>query len=103
MLQFYYANYLRPNLLVLNLAWNQSTTVVNETTGYFYNTTNLTPQNIGGYVSNNAKYITQGSLVKFIPPAGYFFDATNRLVAGVPIRADEKLEIWATVSAVVLE
>jgi hypothetical protein len=102
-LQFYYANYLRPNLLVLNLAWNQSTTVVNETTGYFYNTSNLTPQNIGGYASNNAKYITQGSLVKFIPPAGYFFDATNRLVAGVPIRADEKLEIWATVSAVVLE
>jgi len=103
LLQFYYANFLRPNLLVLNLAWNQSTTVVNETTGYFYNTSNLTPQNIGGYASNNAKYITQGSLVKFIPPAGYFFDANNRLVAGVPIRADEKLEIWATVSAVVLE
>lgn len=102
-LQFYYANYLRPNLLVLNLAWNQSTTVVNETTGYFYNTNNLTPQNIGGYASNNAKYIAQGSLVKFIPPAGYFFDANNRLVAGVPIRADEKLEIWATISAVVLE
>jgi hypothetical protein len=103
MLQFYYANFLRPNLLVLNLAWNQSTTVVNETTGYFYNTSNLTPQNIGSYASNNAKYITQGSLVKFIPPAGYFFDANNRLVAGVPVRADEKLEIWATISAVVLE
>ena len=103
LLQFYYANFLRPNLLVLNLAWNQSTTVVNETTGYFYNTSNLTPQSIGEYASNNAKYITQGALVKFIPPAGYFFDANNRLVAGVPIRADEKLEIWATVSAVVLE
>jgi hypothetical protein len=63
----------------------------------------LTPQNIGSYASNNAKYITQGSLVKFVPPAGYFFDATNRLVAGVPVRADEKLEIWATISAVVLE
>jgi hypothetical protein len=103
MLQFYYANFLRPNLLVLNLAWNQSTTIVNETTGYFYNTGNLTPQSIGSYASNNAKYITQGSLVKFIPPAGYFFDANNRLVAGVPIRADEKLEIWATISAVVLD
>jgi hypothetical protein len=103
MLQFYYANFLRPSLLVLNLAWNQSTTIVNETTGYFYNTGNLTPQSIGSYASNNAKYITQGSLVKFIPPAGYFFDANNRLVAGVPIRADEKLEIWATISAVVLD
>ena len=103
MLQFYYANFLRPSLLVLNLAWNQSTTIVNETTGYFYNTSNLAPQSIGGYASNNAKYVTQGSLVKFIPPAGYFFDANNRLVAGIPIRADEKLEIWATISAVVLD
>jgi hypothetical protein len=40
MLQFYYANFIRPNLQILNLAWEQSTTLVNETTGYFYSTTN---------------------------------------------------------------
>ena len=102
-LQFYYANFPRPNLLVINLAWNQSTTVVNETSGYFYNTFSKAPQSIGSYASNNARYITQGSLIKFIPPAGYFFDANNKLVAGTPVRADEKLVIWATVSAVVLD
>jgi hypothetical protein len=103
MLQFYYANFPRPNLLILNLAWNQSTTQVNETTGFFYNTLNQTPQNIGSFSSNNARYIERGALIKFVPPVGFFFDANNRLVAGVPVRADEKLEIWATVSAVVLD
>jgi hypothetical protein len=103
MLQFYYANFPRPNLLVVDLAWNQSTTMVNETTGYFYNTLTGAPQFIGSYAGNNAKYITQGSLTKFVPPAGYYFDANNRLVLGTPTRADEKLEIWATITAVVLD
>ena len=103
MTQFYYANFPRPSLQIIDLAWNQSTTVINATTGYFYNTINLAPQNIGIYSSNNAKFITQGSLIKFIPPAGFFFDAGNQLVAGIPVRSDEKLEIWATASAVVLD
>jgi hypothetical protein len=103
MLQFYYANFNRPSLQILNLAWQQSTTLVNETTGYFYNTLNQAPQPIGVYASNNAKYIERGALIKFVPPAGYFFDANNRLVAGIPVRADERLELWATVSAVVLD
>ena len=103
MTQFYYANFPRPSLQSIDLAWKQSTTVINATTGYFYNNINLAPQNIGIYSSNNAKFITQGSLIKFIPPAGFFFDAGNQLVAGIPVRSDEKLEIWATASAVVLD
>lgn len=103
MIQFYYANYPRPNLAIINLAWAQSTRLVNETTGYFDNKTTLVPQPIGAYSSNNSRYITQGSLVKFVPPSGYFFDSNNRLVAGVPTKAGEKLVIWATVSAVYLD
>ena len=103
MQQFYYANYPRPSLSVLNFAWNQSTTVVNETTGYFYVGTPSAPQSIGSYASNNARYLTQGSLIKFVSPTGYFFDANNKLVAGLPVRADEKLVIWATIMAVVLD
>ena len=102
MLQFYYANFPRPDLTTLDISWNQSTTVVNETTGYFVSV-NGAPYPIGSYSSNNTKYIGQGSLVKFVPPSGYYFDANNRLVAGTPTRADEKLVIWATVIAVVLD
>ena len=103
MLQFYYANFPRPPLTVLNAGWSQSTSLVNETTGYFYQSNASSPLPIGLYTNNNAQYITIGSLVKFAPPPGYFFDENNRLKAGIPTRADEKLIIWATVTAVVLE
>jgi len=103
MLQFYYANFPRPPLTVLNAGWNQTTTINNETTGFFYSSSASNPLPIGPYTNNNAKYLTQGSLVKFIPPAGYFFDANNRLQPGIPTRADERLSLWATLIAVVLD
>jgi hypothetical protein len=97
--QFYYANFPRPSLSVLNNSWNQSTVLANETTGYFENSLG-NPVSIGSYTSSNMKYIVVGSLVKFVPPSGYFFDANNRLAAGVPTRADEKMVIWASPTAV---
>jgi hypothetical protein len=100
--QFYYANFPRPSLTALNNSWNQSTVLANETTGYFKNSLN-NPVPIGSYTSNNMKYVVVGSLIKFEPPAGYFFDANNRLVAGVPVRAEEKMVIWASPTAVYLD
>jgi hypothetical protein len=110
--QFYYGrnaqrpntyNFPRPDLVRLDFTWNQSTTTVNETTGFFYQGTPARPQAIGSYVTSNARYIERGALVKFVAPAGYFFDANNRLVAGTPVRANEKLVIWATTLNVILE
>jgi len=100
--QFYYANYTRPDLIALNVSWQQSTTLANETTGYFKNSLG-TPEPIGNYTSDNKRYIVVGSLVKFVPPPGYFFNSSNQLVAGVPVRADEKLVIWASPTAVYLD
>jgi hypothetical protein len=42
-------------------------------------------------------------LVKFEPPAGYYFDSNNRLKAGTPLRPDEKLVIWASPVSVYLD
>lgn len=100
--QFYFAEFPRPNLLPLSVTWNQSTTLANETTGYFKNALG-NPVPLGIYTANDLKYVTVGSLVKFIPPAGYFFDANNRLKVGVPTRPDEKLEIWASPTGVYLD
>ena len=100
--QFYYANYPRPDLTVLNITWYQSTTLTNETTGYFQNYLN-NPVSLGTYSSSNTKYIQVGSLVKFVSPTGYFFDRDNQLVAGVPIRDNEKLSIWASPVAVYVD
>ena len=99
MQQFYFANFPRPNIAVLNYTWHQSTILTNECTGYFENSLgNAIP--IGVYASNNAKYITQGSLVQFAAPTGYYFNNKNKLVVGVPTKADDKLTIWASPTAV---
>jgi hypothetical protein len=100
--QFYYANYPRPALSTLAVSWNQSTTLANETTGYFKNSAGQ-PVSLGQYASNNMKYVQVGTLVRFVPPTGYYFDSNNRLVLGVPTRADEKLVIWASPTAIYVD
>ena len=103
MQQFYYKNYPRPPLTVLNLAWNQSTTRVNETTGYFFSFSNQQPVSVGSFTSSNARFISPGALVRFVPPPGQFFDANNRLRTGTPTQANEKLVIWAAVQQVFVD
>ena len=101
MQQFYYANFIRPTLSVLNYTWQQSTVITNETTGYFENSLG-NPVSVGSYASNNAKYITEGSLIKFVPPSGFFFNKDNQLVVGTATQPDEKTVIWASPTAVYL-
>jgi hypothetical protein len=98
---FIMPTFLGPDLSVLNYTWNQSTSLANETTGYFENDLG-NPVAIGVYASNNGRYITEGSLVKFVAPTGEYFDANNRLQVGTPSNPDEKTTIWASPTAVYL-
>jgi hypothetical protein len=97
--QFYYAYFPRPSLTALNYIWNESTTIVNETTGYFVNSSG-TVMPVGPTVSNNAKFITETALIKFIPPTGYYFDASNDLRPGIPTSDNDHLVIWASPTAI---
>jgi hypothetical protein len=100
--QFYYANFPRPTLTPLGVTWNQSTSLANETTGYFRNADgNPTP--VGIYTASNMKYVETGSLVKFVAPTGYHFDKNNRLQPGPAIRPDDTLVIWASPTAVYVD
>jgi hypothetical protein len=63
---FYLDNYSRPNFVGYNINWQQSTKTTNQTTGYFK--INGLPTPTGTYSSNNLKYATIGSLIKFIAP-----------------------------------
>jgi hypothetical protein len=101
--QFYYSYFPRESINTGSTAgttWNQSTTLANETTGYFVNAAGQ-PTPIGSAVTSIFKYVVVGSLIKFVPPTGFFFDRNNRLVQGVPTRADETLQIWATPQQIV--
>ena len=108
--QFYYENFPRESVntgTTVGFTWNQSTTLANDTTGYFRNTTNSatwpngTPIAVGTSTTTVFKYVVPGALMKFIPPTGYYFDRNNRLVQGTAMRADERMEIWASAQLVV--
>ena len=105
--QFYYANFPRQSVNTGTTAlstWQQSTTLANQTTGFFRNSTvtstwpSGTPIPVGNVVSisNPFYFITPGALIKFVSPTGYYFDRNNRLIQGSPARSDERLEIWAS-------
>jgi len=103
MQEFYYDNFTRPDLTVLNLNWSQSTTSNNETTGFFRFTANGAPAPVGPQSSDNKKYITQGGLIKFSPPSGFYFNKFNRLIAGTPSLPGDKMTLWATVTQLELD
>ncbi len=98
MRQFYYANFPRQTVNTGTTAgslWHQSTTLANETTGYFTNAAG-TPVPVGNTVSTVFKYAVVGSLIKFVAPTGYYFDNNNKLQVGSPTRVNERTEIWAS-------
>ena len=101
--QFYYANFPREDVNVDGTAgstWHQSTTLANETTGYFQNSSG-NPIAIGQYSSTVFQYAVVGSLIKFSAPSGYYFDSNNRLKKGSPTRPEDHTEIWAAPTSVV--
>jgi hypothetical protein len=84
------------------LYWKTSSVDSSSETGYFYSLTGTVemPQPLGTYTTTNAKYVTTGALLKFVAPVGSYFDADNRLVAGVPT-GGEKTYLWSTILNVV--
>jgi hypothetical protein len=105
--QFYYANFPRIDVNTGGTAlssWHQSTTLANETTGYFENALGA-PVMVGDYSSTAFKYVVPRSLIKFVPPVingqPYYFDSNNRLKPGLPTRPEDHLEIWASPLAVI--
>lgn len=105
MLEFYYNNFNRPDLTVLNIDWVQSTTSTNQTTGYFRFISNGAPAPVGSTTSDNKKYIVVNSLVKFTAPTGYHFmtDQNNRLMAGSANHPNATDTLWVTISALTLD
>jgi hypothetical protein len=91
-----------PDSSNLNVYWQTSTVDASSLSGYFYNITNNVDTSIpvGTYSTTNAKYITTGSMLKFVAPAGYYFDKNNRLVSGIATPSDTTY-IWTTVLNVV--
>jgi hypothetical protein len=104
--QYYIQNYTRYSVNTASgdgeVFWQGKTVDANSMTGYFFNIDNNadTPIAIGTYSTNNVKYITRGAMLKFVAPAGYYFNQNNRLVAGIAGPSDNTF-IWTTVLNVI--
>ena len=104
--QYYIQNYPRYNVNSSTgdgtVYWQTSVVDSSSESGYFYTVSgsNITPISLGTYSSNNAKYVTTGAILKFAAPGGFYFDANNRLVAGIAPNASQNT-IWVTVLNVV--
>ena len=62
---------------------------------------NDAPLAIATTVGSNAKYLRTGATIKFVPPAGYYFNVSNVLVPGVPTLAGDKTEMYASIVEVI--
>jgi hypothetical protein len=78
--------------------WQQTTANAAEATGYLYNYHGAAP--IGIYTTGNTQYITEGALLRFVAPDGYYFDPmTNMLIEGLP-GPEDVTQIWTSVASV---
>ena len=60
-------------------------------------TTNSGGRSTGIFTSPNYTFLVQGSLVKFVAPAGKYFDAQNQLQSGTPVTEFQRTFLWASI------
>lgn len=73
---FYFDQYPQPSLT--SLTWVNAKNVLTETSGYLVE--DSLPVSVGSSSTGNKTYITEGALIKFVPPAGKYFTSKGKLV-----------------------
>jgi len=59
--------------------------------------TNTGSRSTGTFNSPSYTFLVQGSLVKFVAPAGQYFDAQNQLQTGIPTTEYQRTVLWASI------
>jgi hypothetical protein len=99
MLNFYYSKFPKIFTFDLSATWVQSTSDTNRSTGYFKDIDDA-PYTVGSFTANSLKNIESGTLCKFIPPTGYYFDAKGLLKLGDGTAPGARLYKWTKVVSV---
>lgn len=104
---FYYKYYINSiQSGTVNNYWTQVTTDSSESSGYIGAGANGKPSPVGSYTQDYLSYLTAGALVKFTPPAGYYFNTKrNNALVSIPSSGILPLGavtyIWAEVVSIV--
>jgi len=91
----YFDSYPRVDLTSVDLVWTEVNKAPSESRGYFSSINNV-PAAAGQFSQGNLRYVSPGSLIKFIPPTGFYFDQRNNLT-----QSNGKSYIWSTVKQVI--
>ena len=84
---------------ITTATWQRYTTSTSSSVGYFNSLTTV-GVSAGATPGSGFDFIDNGALIKFVPPAGYYFNKDNELIAGTPSLSSDKLYIYATVKNV---
>lgn len=77
---YYFANYAKIIVSDLNATWKQSTKTTNSSTGLLNNINDVSYQ-VGTFTGGSLKYVEAGALLKFKPPAGFYFIGEGELTS----------------------
>tara|TARA_Y200000002_G_scaffold136879_1_gene112843 strand:+ start:9828 stop:13385 length:3558 start_codon:yes stop_codon:yes gene_type:complete len=77
---YYFGNYSKIIVSDLNATWTQSTKGTNISTGLLKNTGGVEFQ-VGSFTGGSLKYVETGALLKFKPPAGFYFIGEGELTS----------------------
>ena len=77
---FYFGNYAKIIVSDLNARWVQTTKDTNISTGYLINTSDI-PYQVGTFTGGSLKFLEAGALLKFVPPAGFYFIGNGELTS----------------------
>lgn len=102
MKSFYYENWNRISIYGLALKWKLVNTLPGQTRGYFYNSNGVFSVS-SNYTDNELRFLNINSLVKFLAPAGKYFDEKNNLktIVGNSIPLGGKQFLWSSVTQII--
>jgi hypothetical protein len=94
---FYLTKFDKINFTDINTLWQNLTSDVNLSTGYFKSAIDFNiVLKVGTYTSSTLKYVAPGALIKFVPPEGKNFKR-GKLVDIDLNDAEQKASIWVKV------
>lgn len=96
---YYYDKF--PKILVtdLNIRWTSSSRFTNQFTGYLSNRDGVISQ-LGSFTSSILNLVVPGTLLKFIPPTGFYFNSQGEIAAGIAIDKGAVNYKWVKVISV---
>lgn len=100
---FYYSKFFKIATDTLNVSWYNKTSDTNQSTGYIGDTENASPYKTGSYTGTNLRFVSPGSLLKFVAPSNRYFDRSNNnaIVVGATTTPNSTTSLWCKVVSTV--